>query len=393
MSIYTTPLQFGYFFSLVLWLVLLVRGYQNQRLSDKLLGWIMFLLAMEMQDYTFGFAGINILWNELNGFPRGVSLLFGPLVYLYFKAQVNRSFNLTRKELIHFLLYGFAFFYEFVFFIQGADAVEWLQNSTLHLVMGYVNLVAMYASYTFYFYKCLVIYKEYRLWSENQFSDTEVIGFAWFRNFVYTMIFWIAFRGIMNIVDAFGNLDFYQDWWWNLALVAVSIYIGLTGISQKQPAKIGFSEISPNKSESTSTDKVNIIISKPREHETLGEEQRIAQKLEQLMTAQKLYLQPELSLSELARQLKVSTTLLSASINQVMQMNFNDYINSLRIDEFIRLYKNDSAKQYTLLSLALDSGFNSKPTFNRAFKKLKGTSPKAYFENESSAKPIDISLA
>ena len=54
MSIYTTPLQFGYFFSLLMWVLLLIRGYKNQRLSDKLLGWIMFILAMEMQDYTYG---------------------------------------------------------------------------------------------------------------------------------------------------------------------------------------------------------------------------------------------------------------------------------------------------------------------------------------------------
>ena len=79
MSLYTTPLQIGYFFSLLMWVVFLIRGYREQRLSDKLLGWIMFVLAMELQDYTFGFAGINILWNELNGFPRGVQLRSWPI--------------------------------------------------------------------------------------------------------------------------------------------------------------------------------------------------------------------------------------------------------------------------------------------------------------------------
>ena len=64
-----------------MWGVFLVRGYREGRLSDTLLGWLMFILAMELQDYTFGFAGINILWDELNGFPRGVSFLFGPVVY------------------------------------------------------------------------------------------------------------------------------------------------------------------------------------------------------------------------------------------------------------------------------------------------------------------------
>ncbi|MGB0431945.1 MAG: helix-turn-helix domain-containing protein [Bacteroidia bacterium] len=378
MSLYTTPLQFGYFFSLILWVVLIIRGIQNQRLSDKILGWIMFLLAMEMQDYTFGFAGINILWNELNGFPRGVALLFGPLVFLYFKAQINRSFTITKKELVHFIPFSTAFLYEFVFFIQGPKSVDWLQTSALHEAMGYLNLVVMYASYILYFYKCLVIYKEYRMWSENQFSDTEIIGFSWFRNFVYAMIFWIAFRGLMNIIDAFANLDFYQDWWWNLALVAVSIYIGLAGISQKQPIKIGFIEpIAPNQNNNTENEPATLTTVQNLEANI--EHQRVSKKLKEIMLNQKLYLQPDLSLAELARQLKVSTSILSASINSIIKMNFNDYINALRVDEFIRLYEKDKSNQYTLISLAIDSGFNSKATFNRAFKKLKGTSPKAYF--------------
>jgi AraC-like DNA-binding protein len=61
-----------------------------------------------------------------------------------------------------------------------------------------------------------------------------------------------------------------------------------------------------------------------------------------------------------------------------LHKNFNDYINELRIEEFIKLFKSDKGRQFTMLSIALDSGFNSKATFNRAFKKIKGCSPKEY---------------
>ena len=70
MSIYTTPLQFGYFLALLFAVLLWYRGWQEERLSDKFLGFVMFFLAMEIQDYTFGFAGINILWEKFDGFPR-----------------------------------------------------------------------------------------------------------------------------------------------------------------------------------------------------------------------------------------------------------------------------------------------------------------------------------
>jgi len=365
MSLYTTPLQLGYFFSLLMWILFLIRGFKEQRLSDKFLGWIMFILAMELQDYTFGFAGINVLWNELNGFPRGVSLLFGPVVYFYFRSQVNRSFRLEKQHLWHFLPYTLAFLYEFIFFIQGTEAVAYLQSSTHYLVLGYFELLLRITSFIYYLSRCMIIYKKYRTWSLNQFSNTELISFNWFRNFIYAMIFWLIFREVMNIIDSILDLEFYQDWWWNLALVAVSYYIGLAGYSQNQPAKIDFE--AQRKQDS------------PEVSDELEEEKgTIAKKLKVLMEEDRLYIQPDLNLQDLAQHLKINAGLLSSTINQVFGKNFNEYINTYRIEEFVRLYSEDIDRRFTLLSIALDSGFNSKATFNRAFKKIKGVSPKEF---------------
>ncbi|NQZ77827.1 MAG: AraC family transcriptional regulator [Ekhidna sp.] len=384
MSLYTTPLQFGYFFSLLMWILFIIRGYREQRLSDKLLGWIMFILATELQDYTFGFAGINILWNELNGFPRGLQLLFGPVVYFYFRAQVNRQFHFEKGHLWHFLPYTFAFFYELIPFLQGPEAVESLRSSTHFMVLGYANRILMLASFIYYLSRCMIIYKRYRKWSLNQFSNTELINFNWFRNFLYAMIFWLLFREIMNIFDMIMDLDFYQDWWWNLALVVVVVYIGLAGYEQSQPAKINFQNTSP-----LGEEKLDPKLSEPATStgdptEVDEEKSAIANKLRKLMEEDKLYIQADLSLHELAQHLKVNTVQLSATINQAFNQNFNDFVNSLRIEEFIRLYREDVNKRFTLLSIALDSGFNSKATFNRAFKKIKGASPKEYLDAPNS---------
>ena len=381
MSLYTTPLQFGYFFSLLMWLIFLFRGYKEQRLSDKLLGWIMFILAMELQDYTFGFAGINVLWNELNGFPRGVSLLFGPVVYFYFRSQIDRSFRLTQQSLWHFVPYIVFFIYHMIFFVQGAEVVELEQSSALHLWLTYLVLVSQWASYFFYLRQCLLIYRQYKLWSLNQFSNEDLISFNWFRNFIYTMIFWLVCREIMNFVDSYLDLTFYQDWWWNLALVLVSFYIGLAGYSQAQPSKLLFKLTN----HSIEIDKLSHNENVNHNHSTDQNNKRasLANSITQLMTTHKLFLQPDLNLHELSQRLNVNKVELSAAINNEFNKNFNDYVNSLRIEAFIQLYQQKENKQFTMLSIAYDSGFNSKATFNRAFKKIKGVSPKAYFEQSS----------
>lgn len=95
-----------------------------------------------------------------------------------------------------------------------------------------------------------------------------------------------------------------------------------------------------------------------------------------LMKEEKPYLQPKLTLNRLAEQLEISPNHLSQIINQYEQQNFNDFVNKYRVDEFIE--KASTNKNYSFLANALDSGFNSKSTFNQVFKKIKGITPSQF---------------
>jgi AraC-like DNA-binding protein len=85
---------------------------------------------------------------------------------------------------------------------------------------------------------------------------------------------------------------------------------------------------------------------------------------------------PELTLPELAARVGTNTSVLSRVINTGFGQNFNDYINEYRIREAERKLRDPRYRNYTLLAIALESGFNSKSTFNRVFKKLRGTTPR-----------------
>ena len=75
--------------------------------------------------------------------------------------------------------------------------------------------------------------------------------------------------------------------------------------------------------------------------------------------------------------------IISKTINQGFQMNFNDCINSYRIEAVKNSLDLGEHKKTTLLGIAYDCGFNSKATFNRAFKKHTGKTPKEYIETQS----------
>ena len=104
------------------------------------------------------------------------------------------------------------------------------------------------------------------------------------------------------------------------------------------------------------------------------------QKIDTAITEHQLHLDPDLTLFALAQVFQIHPVQLSKIINQGFGKNFNDLINAFRIDHFKHLILENRHQRETLLALALECGFNSKATFNRAFKKQEGVSPQTYIK-------------
>jgi AraC-like DNA-binding protein len=104
----------------------------------------------------------------------------------------------------------------------------------------------------------------------------------------------------------------------------------------------------------------------------------LSEELNRLMTEEKIFLNNELSLPTLADKLKISIHDASYLINEVTGNNFYNYINSKRVEEAKRLLLSDKLEELNMLGIAFASGFNSKTTFNTAFKKWTGLSPTQY---------------
>jgi AraC-like DNA-binding protein len=361
MSIYQTPLQFGYFLALLFTVLLFFRGYVQERLSDKLLSLIMFLLAMQIQDYTFGFSGINILWEKFDGFPRNFQLLFGPAIYFYLLSQINRDFAFNRKQLLHIIPYAVYFIIKILLFAQGPEAVKGFSKLPIAQYLDILEMLAKWVSYVYYFILSLKILKNYGAWTATQFSEIDSISFNWLRNFIYLIIAGEIFKFGWNVADLILDLPFEQDFWWHLLTVFIICYVGFNGYSQSQPQKLLFKE----KSEEPETN------SNEKPEATINTDYAVWKpKIEKLMEEDKAYLEPELSLTEMAQKLRTNSSVLSAAINQNFAVNFNDFVNKHRIEEFNYQLGQPENKNYTKLAIALDCGFNSKATFNRALKKF-----------------------
>ena len=104
-------------------------------------------------------------------------------------------------------------------------------------------------------------------------------------------------------------------------------------------------------------------------------------KLEELMRFKKLYLNPNLSLSSVAEILGISACYLSSMVNSLMNKSFIDFVNEYRITDVKRNLNSEAFAHYTIVSVGLEAGFNSKSAFYSAFKKHTGITPKEYQSN------------
>lgn len=109
-----------------------------------------------------------------------------------------------------------------------------------------------------------------------------------------------------------------------------------------------------------------------------GRIDEIIPKLVQLMEDDKLYLDPGLTLKDLAHKLRIHYNHLSRIINERFGLSYNDFINKYRIDEAQRMLADPKNKDMNILDIIYETGFYSKSVFNTAFKKFTGKTPSEY---------------
>ena len=115
---------------------------------------------------------------------------------------------------------------------------------------------------------------------------------------------------------------------------------------------------------------------------TSDKSSEIVDQLNLVMKEQKLYLNPELTVNDLAGMVGVNSTKLSQVLNDYLQTRFYEYVNKYRVEEFVACLEKDENKKMTLIALSEKCGFSSKSSFYRFFKEVKGTTPAQYVKSQ-----------
>lgn len=204
---------------------------------------------------------------------------------------------------------------------------------------------------------------------EENFSNDDRINLGWLRYAILGIAaVFITGTCVLILREVLGfQFPFNADILFYSIIVGFVVYIGYSGIRQQNMF-----------SNTTKTEEELVITESEYKKSSLKTEIATTKhdELLELMKKEKPFLDPNLTLAELAQSLSLSSNHLSQIINQYEQVNFHNFVNKYRVEEFILKAQNN--KSFSLLGHAFDSGFNSKSTFNTVFKKFKSTTPSKY---------------
>ncbi len=289
-----------------------------------------------------------------------VSFLHGPILLLYCRSILSIK-RLTHTDFLHTL----PFF--FVFVLQYISAFQTSNQSTLFY--GVVSLfgIGSVVIYMFIIYRMI---SRVSVLSEQILSTREIDRLNWLKNLsVLISISAILFIPA-QIMFQFTELKLpqYGNSYANSAFCFVVLIIQFNGL--RQAALYGSEEVNilmqPIPSEPIST--ATPVSESQMNHITL------------FMQENKPHLNPEINLYDLAAQLGYSAHDLSQILNSGFKKNFFDFINEYRVEEVKRRIALRHFETMTFLGIALESGFNSKTSFNRAFKKFTSSTPQKFVE-------------
>lgn len=359
----------GIFTSLFFFILLLTK--KNRSLPDGILSIWMLVIGIHLASTYINVEGYWEIYPHLIGVTAPFPFFYGPLLFLYVTFSISGAKRMRPQDYLHFLPIALTYLYmsRFYFFysveekrmVDKGVIDDFGLLSTILVVAFVVSAIA----YAIFSYRLL---NKYKRLIEDNFSNTERINLNWLRGFIWgVLLIFITVTLVLVSRDVVGiTYPFNPDFIFYSMIVFAVLSLGYFGIRHENiftdnvvietEERVRGTYKSSSLKEHMATDKHKALI--------------------KLMKEKRPYLETNLTLNNLADKLEIPPHHLSQIINQFETQNFNDFVNKYRVQEFIERASKD--KHFSFLALALDSGFNSKSTFNAVFRKHKGMSPSQF---------------
>ena len=332
----------------------LISGILKKNYSNFFLGLITAVITLEILNIW----GMRVAYHSSeNAFPfwlLGSYLIVPAALFLFIKANVKPSFGPKAMNLMLFLPaiieIGVEFFSFYSNSLSGTN-YQLLENPIWYHFTETLPLIAMILILVIFGQEILKWHKSWRINRRN--NKSVVIQFSklvvFFATFSLLSLFWFLI--------AIANVQLFTVF--EIGLLIFLFVFGYIGLFQPSFFNI------PN---------VLKIKTKNEKYDHYDDEEELT-RIKILFENEKVYIQQKLSLKDVAVRLDLPTRYVSWLINSYYGTSFISYVNSYRVAEALKRIRDPKEHNKTLFGIALESGFNSKSSFNSIFKASTGKNP------------------
>jgi AraC-like DNA-binding protein len=338
----------GLVLAVLLWLA------PTNRAANRWLALLILAVAALITPYIIGFAGFYDRWHWLSFAPFSYTLAFGPLLWLYATTLCGRR---PARMWPHFLPAALQFASEALVFPFPLETKDWWDGVAHAPIIAPAFRVATFVSLAVYGRLAWRCWADYRRWLGENVTDAVDFDPDWIRNFLIALglvgLVWLGYF-IANARDPGRN--YFDQFWLYVIFSGLVIYLGVEGwrhAAMRYPVPADTADGDPPAG---------------RDWAALGA--RFLAEIE----ARRLWQDPDLTAASLARALGTNSNYLARAFNEGLGANFNAVINRRRVAQ-VQAWLQDPADNRAILTMALDAGFRSKASFNRAFAEFAGMSP------------------
>jgi AraC-like DNA-binding protein len=354
-------------FQLLFTSAFLFANRRGKAVSNGLLGIFFLVIGLNLLDNLLLIKGVYAGHEGFGLWSIWLLLLFGPLLYLYTQSVLYKDFRFTVRKGWHFLPFVVLFLLTEIYWqtLGPAERRAKLSQIIARRAPAYEqwDSVLIFIQFFLYMIASFRLVGRFRKAAAETFSDYRRTDVGWLFN---TLLFFTMTMALAAVNSLIG-LTPLAAYWWPVFLVVIGliwVYINVVLLKALRDSEL-FGVLEED------------IKVSPKE-EKWADWKGVLGQVEAHMINQRPWLDPDLTLEQLASQVKLRPKLLSQAINEGLGKNFFEFINQYRIEEAKRLLTDPADKKITVLEVLYQVGFNSKSSFNTVFKKQTGLTPSEF---------------
>lgn len=342
---------------LVIYFLFSIINKKGVRGQDYFLCSWMFILGLSFLNIYFDTVGLYKSFPKLSIWAIGLGSLYGPIIYFYVRSLTTTFKKLSRKDIIHFIL-PVSQYLLVIFKFMTTNNMK--LSNFIGLYVNITNLIFI----TIYLGLSYLLLKKYKDEFNQCYSEAEKYNLKWITVILISIFISVIFSALIFVFWKVYSIEIDNMLHYLVAIPVVFVFIlGVYGTKHKELEIYISNQGNDNRRAQKQSNNLN---------------ENSIQKVDNLFNDSKPFLDPDLNIQKLASLCKVPINELSFILNNHYKQSFFDFINSKRVKEVQKRIEKGDIENFTMLSIALDCGFNSKSSFNRLFKKYTNLTPSQY---------------